>query len=265
MDGTEARILVKNDLLSPTSLIYHSKSRKIYWTDMGRKKIESISLDDLTNSRTQVVSDVEQPIGLAIWDTLSSPADPDSTPTSILYYADQVQECLVAFNLRTNEKNIIKNNVPYIEQLKLYQRPQFQSYSDGGINPCLTNNGGCHQICIPSKKSTQGRMCRCSNGLELQQQDNISCRPYKSFVFYATDAIMRAMPFDGANYNGDSQSYIEALPKITGVNMRKFDFDYRRGVIYWIEDGSLVKSLTLNSSWSSRLGYLFKIKDFFLH
>lgn len=221
---------------------------------MGRKKIESISLDDLANSRTQLVSDVEQPIGLAIWDTqVSSGIDQqDTTPTSILYYADQVQECLVAFNLRTNEKNIIKNNVPYIEQLKLYQRPQFQSYSDGGFNnPCLTNNGGCHQICLPSKTSPQGRVCRCSNGLELQQQDSVSCRPYKNFIFFATDSIIRAMPF-GGNYDG--QNYKEALPKITGVNMKTFDFDYKRGVIYWIEDGSLVKSLMLNSSWSSRLG-----------
>ena len=128
MDGSESRILVKNDLLSPTSLIYHAKSRKIYWTDMGRKKIESISLDDLANSRTQLVSDVEQPIGLAIWDTqVSSGIDQqDTTPTSILYYADQVQECLVAFNLRTNEKNNIENFMSY---LKWSREPAGPSHS----------------------------------------------------------------------------------------------------------------------------------------
>ena len=260
MDGSEARILVKNDLLSPISLIYHSKTRKIYWSDIGRKKIESLSLDDLT-SRTQVISDgVEQPTGLAIWDTTSQSND-DSSSLSILYYADQVQECIVAFNLRTYEKNIIKSNVPYIEQLKLYQRPQLQSYGDEGAsgnpNPCLINNGGCHQICLPSKRAAQGRECRCSNGLELQMQDSVSCRPYKSFVFFGTDMTMRAIPFGGGggDTSGYLQNYIEALPKITGVNMRKFDFDYRRGQIYWIEDGSLIKSLTINASWSSRAGY----------
>ena len=196
MDGTDSRILVKTDLLNPTSLLYHAKSNKIYWTDTGRKKIESISVNDAQNSRTQVVSDVESPTGIAIWDGDSATTDQDSF--SILYYADQVQEALVAFNLKTSEKRVLRNNVPHIEQLKLYQKPQTQAYGSGdtSVSPCLTNNGGCHQICLPSKNERTGRQCRCSNGLELQAQDN-SCRPYRSFIFFATDTTIRALTLTG--------------------------------------------------------------------
>jgi hypothetical protein len=62
-DGSSPRIIVKNDLLSPQTILYHAKSKKIYWTDSGRKKIESISIEDdgSGSTRSQVISDVEMP------------------------------------------------------------------------------------------------------------------------------------------------------------------------------------------------------------
>ena len=41
------------------------------------------------------------------------------------------------------------------------------------------------------------------------------------------------------------------MPKLRGVNMKKFDFFYKRSSLVWIEDNSLVKTLWLNASWSS--------------
>ena len=193
MDGSESRILVKTDLLTPLNMFYHAKTRKLYWTDSGRHKIECVSVDDAENSRVQILADgLDSPTGLAIWDAVSG-ADQESA-VSILYYADQVQEVLMALNLKTGEKNVIRNNVPFIEQIKLFQRPQFTQDSGVVTNPCLTNNGGCQQICLPSRKASSGRVCRCSNGLQLQPQDNNTCKPYKSFVFVGTATSMRALP-----------------------------------------------------------------------
>lgn len=238
MDGTESRILVQDDLNSPFSLFFHAISKKLYWSDLGRKKIEYISVNNPID-RAVVLSDVEFPSGITIWDTKSS----DGSDLSILYYSDRVQEVLVAFNLKTSEKRIIKNNIPNIAQLKVYQQPKFLPQN----NPCLINNGGCHQICLPSTRpSTNGRVCRCSNGLELQILDG-SCRPYQSFILFASSNNIRALPFSEAPGNEN----IEAMPIQTGRNIKKFDFDYKSRSIVWIEDDRLIKIMNLNFSWNS--------------
>jgi hypothetical protein len=87
------------------------------------------------------MSDVEYPYALAVWDT-------QLNGQSILYYSDQMQEQLVAFNLQTSEKRVVKGNVANIMQLKVYQTQRFGQMESA---PCLVNNGGCHQICIPSR------------------------------------------------------------------------------------------------------------------
>ncbi len=120
MDGLQTpRTLVQRDLNSPTCLAYHASARRLYWADAGRRKIESVSVDE-PSDRVVVASDVESPSGLAIWDGAQQSAD--SATASILYYADRVQEQLVALNLRTSEKRVLKSNVPGILQLKIFQR-----------------------------------------------------------------------------------------------------------------------------------------------
>lgn len=109
MDGSSARNLIQNDLNKPYALIYHATSRKIFWSDVGRKKIESASALN-PSDRTVIVSDAEFPAALAIWDTSVSTFE----STSILYYTDQVEEVLVAFNLKTSEKRIIKVKIFHV-------------------------------------------------------------------------------------------------------------------------------------------------------
>ncbi|CAF0941452.1 unnamed protein product, partial [Brachionus calyciflorus] len=46
MDGSSSRIILKQDLINPLVLIYHQNGRRIYWSDSGRKKIESISISN---------------------------------------------------------------------------------------------------------------------------------------------------------------------------------------------------------------------------
>jgi hypothetical protein len=47
MDGTQARILVKEDINQPIALFYHQASSQLYWADCGKKTIEVISTRDL--------------------------------------------------------------------------------------------------------------------------------------------------------------------------------------------------------------------------
>ncbi len=69
LDASEPRIIIKDDLNQPGSIFYHASSRRIFWTDLGKKTIESASV--LVNSpldRRTIVSDAEEPYALTIWD-----------------------------------------------------------------------------------------------------------------------------------------------------------------------------------------------------
>lgn len=237
MDGTQARIIVKDDLNQPIALHYHRTSQELYWADCGKKTIESVStqLKTGTASRSTIISDVEYPFALTIWDTPTG-------DQSILYYTDQIQEQLVAFNLKTSEKRVLQSNVASIMQLKLYQMDSESSAQSAG--PCLPNNGGCHQICIPSATGRNGRVCKCSNGLELQFDG--SCVPYKSFLLFASGGDLRGIPFPANPSNTD-----EALPVLGGRAISSVDFHFESKSIVWIEDNNLVKVLNLNFSWIS--------------
>ena len=59
-----------------------------------------------------------------------------------------------------------------------------------------------------------------------------------------------------------SLQYTEALPVLSGLNMKRFDFDYKRSSILWIEDDSLVKMLVINSTWTSKPMEQFKSSFF---
>ena len=196
------------------------------------------------------MNDAENPMALTIWDSSVPNSDGTGTIiTSILYYVDSMQETLVALNLKTGEKRIIRNNVPDIVQLKLYQKPEATSSAT-----CLANNGDCHQICLPSKKAANSRICRCSNGLELQIVDG-SCRPYQSFILYATSGAIRAMPLEKSNQIGlEGLDRVEALPIVSDSSPSRLDFDYRTRSVFWIEEQRLVKVMSLNFSWVSTPG-----------
>lgn len=244
MDGSLARNLIETDLNKPYAIFYHANSHKIFWSDVGRKKIESVTVHNPVD-RTVIISDAEFPGALAIWDIQISTFE----TLSILYYHDQIEEILVAFNLKTSEKRVILSNVPDIAQLKIYQEPKISSDNI----PCLKNNGGCHQICLPSKiDPTNSHVCRCSNGLQLQIIDG-SCRPYQSFILFASSSSIRAIPYVDVNEK-ISESKIESLPYLKGSKIGKFDFDYKTRSIMWIEDEKFVKIMTIDFSWISNPG-----------
>lgn len=113
MDGTSARNIIQTELNQPYAIIYHANSRKIFWSDVGRRKIEAATVANPVD-RTVVVSDAEYPAALAIWDSAVSSFE----TTSILYYSDRVEEALVAFNLKTSEKRIIKVGVSLIKAMR---------------------------------------------------------------------------------------------------------------------------------------------------
>lgn len=54
-------------------------------------------------------------------------------------------------------------------------------------HPCLTNNGGCNQMCIPAESGT--RTCLCSIG--YKKDADITCSPYSTFAIVSQLDISR--------------------------------------------------------------------------
>ena len=238
LDGSNPRNIIQNELNHLVSIYFHIRSRRIYWVDAGRNKIESSKTDG--TDRIVVLSNVEHPSAIAIWDTV----DPRSQESvSILYYSDVAFEQIIAYNLRTLEKRIIRNNVPDVVKLQIFQKPQLANF-----NPCLNNNGGCHHICLPSKQSGSGRICRCSNGLKLLSDG--SCTLFKHFLIYSSSSAIGGIPFsDESTFPGTDS--VEAMETVTGRSIGKMDFDYKSKTVFWIENGAFVKTLKFNQSWTS--------------
>ena len=90
MDGSGARIIVQTELNHPSAIFFHAKTKRIFWSDTGRKRIESIAIDG--TDRQIILADVEFPNAFTVWDTIND--------QSIMYYTDQVREQLIAFNLK---------------------------------------------------------------------------------------------------------------------------------------------------------------------
>ena len=238
LDGSNSRNIIQNDLNELVAIHFHLRTKRIYWVDAGRDKIESVKTDG--TDRLVAISNVGHPTAIAIWDTV----DPRSQESvSILYYSDVAYETIVAYNLRTQESHIIRNNVPDVGKLQIFQKPQL-----GTNNPCLVNNGGCHHICLPSKQSGSGRICRCSNGLKLLSDG--SCTLFKHFLIYSSSSAIGGVPFsDESTFPGTDA--VDAMETVTGNNIGKMDFDYKSKTIFWIENGVFVKSLKFNQSWTS--------------
>lgn len=72
------------------------------------------------------------------------------------------------------------------------------------IHPCLANNGGCDQLCIPSEGGQ--RVCSCSVG--YKKDDNGGCVPYKTFAVVAQLDIIRGYSL---------KDFSEAIVPISGA------------------------------------------------
>jgi low density lipoprotein-related protein 2 len=73
-------------------------------------------------------------------------------------------------------------------------------------HPCMNNNGGCEQLCIPHEGGT--RVCSCSIG--YKKENEVSCTAYKTFAVVSQLDITRGYSLKDS---------AEAMVPITGPGM----------------------------------------------
>ncbi|XP_055018140.1 low-density lipoprotein receptor-related protein 4 isoform X1 [Boleophthalmus pectinirostris] len=138
MDGGERRVVWK-DAMTPTSLVFTSDGKSIYWADTSLGTISTVQLDEVTYTEWKVgdgLSAVTLYDDVPLWMTTG-----DKTR---VWFQDEQQQNKMWFEVGTK-----------VVSLKVFSRA-----SHKGSNQCSVDNGGCSQLCLPT---AEGQSCRCTH------------------------------------------------------------------------------------------------------
>ncbi|XP_033637821.1 sushi, von Willebrand factor type A, EGF and pentraxin domain-containing protein 1-like [Asterias rubens] len=197
-DGSNRRILLEDDVLSPRSIVIHAGMRIMFWTEFGTANhIERASLDG--NNRTIILNSVGGLNGLAIdfEDNRLYYADRGSgsiqhidfnglgrtllyTRTGAEFFDIDIHKDYLLWtewntfnglhainreNRRVIQSFSIKNESTY--GIRIYSDDRQPDYE----NVCI-DNGGCQHLCLPVEAG--GMRCECSTGYQLHS-DGQTC------------------------------------------------------------------------------------------
>lgn len=208
MDGTNPIVLL-NDMERPDAITLGivGDSKTIYYSTFGNAVINSMDING--GQKTNILSesnDISRPKALGFLD-------------SRLYYLDSVYEKLVRVDLPKgdNPKFILENE----NDLKTFTIFKKRQYTD---HPCVHNNGGCEQICVPMEG--RSRTCACSIGYKKEHE--INCSPFKTFAVVSQLDMTRGFSLKDS---------AEAMVPISGLghHILHADIHFSEKWIYWVE------------------------------
>ncbi|KAJ8924543.1 hypothetical protein NQ315_000691, partial [Exocentrus adspersus] len=242
----------KTSVAKPRSMCLDPTDGKLYWTDEGGygvpEKIGKVNMDG--SNPIVLVDDIERPDAITIdidsktlyystqyppligtldvygnkRKTLLSEANYIGAPKALgvigsrLFYLDPSYEKLVQVALPSggNPRTILENE-PDLKTFTIFKKRPL------GDHPCLQNNGGCEQLCIPGEG--RSRICACSIGY---RKDETSCSPYKTFAVVTQLDMTRGYSLKDSS---------EAMVPITGSghHILHVDVHYAENWIYWVE------------------------------
>lgn len=208
MDGTNAKVLIKESLHQVEALTFDFNNRRIYFSQSYAGVIESV--DEEGGDRKTIITSavgIAKPQGLSIYNNR-------------LYYLDSVYEKIVRVNLPDGSNVVsIEENSPNLSNLKIYSKR-----SGMENHPCRVGNGGCQQLCIPDENNR--RKCLCSTGFRTDSQTY--CQPYKSFAVVSLLTKMQGFSLE---------DHAEAIQPVAGPghNILHIDVNVVKSHIYWVE------------------------------
>uniref|UniRef100_A0A672N291 Low-density lipoprotein receptor-related protein 1B-like n=1 Tax=Sinocyclocheilus grahami TaxID=75366 RepID=A0A672N291_SINGR len=212
MDGSNIKILHQNQN-EPVGLTIDYSANKLYWISSGNGTINRCNLD---GSGLDVIDSLKKELRKA-------------TALAVmggkLWWADDVLAQLGTINKRDGKNlTVLRNKTTGIVHIKVYDKD-----SQKGRNPCIPNNGGCSQICLPTSETT--RTCSCTTGYNLRP-DRSTCEGLQSFLMYSVNEGIRGLSLDPSDNS-------EVLMPLTGT-LFAVGLDYHAGndTLYWTDMGS---------------------------
>ncbi|XP_065212523.1 low-density lipoprotein receptor-related protein 2 isoform X2 [Planococcus citri] len=206
MDGSLPIILVNNGDV-PLAIAIDLDTKKIYYSTQFPSRVKTVStygqgLEDIMSE----MNGVSLPKALAVYERR-------------LYFLDPHYDKLERVSLdNVSNSEIILDNESDLKSFVVFQKRQTKSH------PCLQNNGGCEQLCIPFEGFA--KVCGCSIGYTVE--DEIRCSPYQNFAIVTQLDIARGYSLSGS---------AEAMVPISGPghHILHVDFHYSQKWIYWVE------------------------------
>ncbi|KAF4524942.1 hypothetical protein B566_EDAN012698 [Ephemera danica] len=206
MDGTNPMVLVDN-LEKPEAIAIDLDKKLVYFSTQYPAEVKVISIDG-QSERTLLEerNHIALPRTLGILD-------------SRLYLLDPKYDKLERVDLpNADNSKLLMDNEPDLKSFTIYRkRPTLN-------HPCLANNGGCQQLCIPAPGNT--RKCACSIGHRIENE--VNCSPYNSFAVVAQLDITRGFSLQDSS---------EAMVPISGPghHILHVDVHVADNWIYWVE------------------------------
>uniref|UniRef100_A0A8C2AJR3 Low density lipoprotein receptor-related protein 1Ba n=1 Tax=Cyprinus carpio TaxID=7962 RepID=A0A8C2AJR3_CYPCA len=188
-------------------------ANKLYWMSSGNGTINRCNLDgsglDVIDS---LKKDLRKATALAVMG-------------GKLWWADDVLAQLGTVNKRDGKNlTVLRNKTTGVVHIKVYDKD-----SQKGRNPCVPNNGGCSQLCLPTSETT--RTCSCTMGYNLRP-DRSTCEGLQSFLMYSINEGIRGVSLDPSDNS-------EVLMPLTGTLFAVgLDYHARNDTFYWTDMGS---------------------------
>jgi len=154
LDGTSRRTLVERELLTLSSLTVDPQSHHVFWTDSGRRRIESASYDG--SARHSVVGErLQQPGAVAV-------------VGQHVYWVDEGAKTVERVDKETGtERMIVKTRLAQLTDLVAVIRPS----NSRCVNVC--GRLRCSHLCVVEVGSDTAR-CSCPVGMSLSR-DSVTC------------------------------------------------------------------------------------------
>ncbi|KAJ8023749.1 Low-density lipoprotein receptor-related protein 6 [Holothuria leucospilota] len=274
LDGTSRRVLVKDRLSIPKSIVADPKNGYLFWTDWGNIPTIERSLLDGTereliaincpSSYLAVDSEQRRLYWVVPHDNRIESCDMSGKdkwllvdkkikkPTALSVFGGNI----LFANSRRNSiesvdksygtnRTVLKEEQQEVTGFSVYH-PSHQPFLFD--NPCAYFNGGCEVFCLVKPGETPGtltKVCQCPLNQYLNA-DKKTCSDFSNYLLVAVNNVFHRIPVDS------TEGSDTVLPLILPPeeNIKALDFDFVHNVIYWIDSTS--RSIKRGDEFSSQ-------------
>ncbi|KAF7998627.1 hypothetical protein HCN44_011035 [Aphidius gifuensis] len=144
LDGTNKKTIISTDLSYPNGLSIDFDSKKIYWADTMKNRIEMADLNG--NYRVQIVPVANRPYGLSQYG-------------EYIFWAGWDQDIIQRADKATGNGRInMRISMKEVTGIKAVSKDRQKGWS-----PCVVDNGGCSHLCLFARKNYT---CACPDAID---------------------------------------------------------------------------------------------------
>uniref|UniRef100_A0A674BVS5 LDL receptor related protein 1 n=1 Tax=Salmo trutta TaxID=8032 RepID=A0A674BVS5_SALTR len=198
LSGANVLVIIGNDIRTPNGLAIDHRAEKLYFSDATLDKIERCEYDG-SNRYVVVKNEPVHPFGLAVYG-------------DYIFWTDWVRRAVLrADKFVGRDMRLLRNDIP--------QQPMgiiavANDTNSCEFSPCLTNNGGCQDLCLLTSDARVN--CSCRGDRRLLEDNSCSalnalCGSVDDFECGNGDCINYSLTCDGMAHckdkSDEKQSY----------------------------------------------------------